>query len=550
LTRGREPPSGSRRALGYGCRRQSMATTERVPYFEDLQPADAFFLYAERPETPTHIGAVYLFEATPRVAGGRGAQGIRDTIAERLHLVPRYRQRVRFRPFNLGHPVWVDDADFDLDHHVRRVAVPPPGDEAALRELAAAIFARPLDRARPLWELHVLEGLVEDRVALVSKVHHAMVDGISTLDMATLIFDAEPEAPLIEPQPWIPRPAPDGLVLVEDSLQGLRGLARLVPPIVPPTQLPGLALSLTRRAADLPRRARSVLQHGVEELMGTPWAGAAALVRSLLVPGDALFFNRRLGPRRRVRHLWLPLPALKAAKDVFGGTVNDVVLALVAEAIRGWLVERGGPVPERMRIMCPVSVRDEAHRYQLGNRVSAMFVEVPLGQMPVVTRLVRISARTGDLKRTRQAVAAQSLISATRWAPATLHALGTRLILRPGFGLQSMVNLTVTNVPGPQFPFYTGGARLLEVWPLVPIYHMLGLGVALVSYDGRIHIGLNADADLVPDLDRFAYHLGQASEALDVSVRAVRGTQRMAGRRSAIRGGGPGSVRARRTRPG
>ncbi len=534
----------------YGCR-QRVVTPERTPYFEDLQATDAFFLYVERPETPTHIGAVYVFEATPQVAGGRGAQGIRETIAERLHLVPRYRQRVRFRPFNLGHPVWVDDADFDLDYHVRRASVPPPGDEAALRELAAAIFACPLDRARPLWELHILEGLAGGRVALVSKVHHAMVDGISTLDMATLIFDAEPEVPPIEPRPWTPRPAPDGLALVEDSLEGLRRLTRLAPRAVPLSRLPGLALSLPRRATELPRWGRSLLQHAIEELMGTPWAGAAGLARSLLLPGDALFFNRRLGPRRRVWHLSLPLSALKAAKDVFGGTVNDVVLALVAEAMRGWLVERGGPVPERMRVMCPVSVRDEAHRYQLGNRVSAMFVEVPLGQMPVVTRLVRIAARTGDLKRTRQAVAAQSLISATQWAPATLHALGTRLILGPGFGLQSVVNLTVTNVPGPQFPFYTGGARLLEVWPLVPIYHMLGLGVALVSYDGQVHIGLNADPDLVPDLDRFAYYLGRAADGLGSSVRAVRSTQAMPGLRSGIRvGARPGSVRAARRRPG
>ena len=472
-------------------------------FFEELSALDAFFLYAEREEAPLHIGAVYVFEGEPTVPGGRGALGIARTLEERLHLVPRYRQRARFRPLNLGHPVWVDDPDFDLDYHVRRAALPRPGTDAVLREYAARVLARRLDVRRPLWELTIVEGLNGGRVALICKVHHAMVDGISTVDIGTLLFDLEPAPPAMTPEPWLPRRAPDDLSLAMDSWDGLRRLAS-TNPLTLPFKLP----KLVRGAA--------------QEALASPWAGAASLALSLVRPGPQLFFNRLISPHRRVYHVAIPLALFREVKDVFAATVNDVVLAVVAEAMSRWLVDRDEPVADAMRVFCPVSVRDPGQRYRLGNQVSGMVVELPTALIPSATRLSRIVAATGELKRSGQAVAASSLTAMSSWAPATLHALGSRLASEPRFGLQSRVNMVVTNVPGPQVPFYTGGARLLEVWPFVPVYHTLGLSVALVSYDGTVHIGLNADRDLVPDIDRFGLELLRAAAEYEAMAARLR----------------------------
>src|SRR5215467_5414245 len=262
-------------------------------FFEELSALDAFFLYAEREEAPLHIGAVYVFEGEPTVPGGRGAQGIRQTLEERLHLVPRYRQRVRFRPLNIGHPVWVDDPDFDLDNHVRQSTLPGPGTDAVLRDHAARVLAERLDVHRPLWELEVVDGLAGGRVALIDKVHHAMVDGISTVDLATLLFDLEPAPPPGDgPRPWHPRPAPDDLSLAQDSLDGLRRVA-------------------TTNPLTLPFRLPKLIRGAAQEALATPWAGAATLAMSLVRPGPQLPFNRMIGSHRRLHHQVLPLSALK-----------------------------------------------------------------------------------------------------------------------------------------------------------------------------------------------------------------------------------------------
>jgi len=499
-------------------------------FYEDLSPLDAFFLYAERPEAPLHVGAVYIFEGRPRVRGGRGAQGIARTLEERLQLVPRYRQRVRFRLLNLGHPVWVDDPDFDLGRHVRRDSLPAPGSEAALRAYAARVFARPLDTSRPLWELIVVEGLSGDRVAVINKVHHALVDGISSVDIATLLFDPEPEVRAAGPVArWRARPGPDERTLASRDLDGLRR-------------------TLTGNPIWLPFRAPRLIREAMDGLVGTPWAGAASLALSFVRPGHHFFFNRVIGPNRALSHVAVPLADVKSVKDVMACTVNDVVLALVAEAMSRWLVERGEEVPERMRAFCPVSVRDGDARRPPGNQVSGMVVELPLGSMPLVTRLARIAAEVGDLKKSRQAVAAQALTGITRWAPATLHALAGRLAGEPQLSLQSMVNVVVTNVPGPQVPFFTGGARLLEVWPLVPVYHMLGLNLAVVSYDGVMHFGMVTDPDLVPDLDRLAKHLARSAADYTKLARQLGRMPARAptGRPVKSRGGsGPGGGRPR-----
>jgi len=455
---------------------------------EPLTGLDSWFLYGERHEAPLHIGATYIFEGTPRAEGGRGALGLAKTIEERLHLVPRYRQKVMWLPGNLGNPVWVDDPDFDLSYHVRRAALPSPGDDATLRNYTARVFARPLDLNKPLWEMTVVEGLSGGRVAVVNKVHHAMVDGISTVDLATLLLDADPTPTKYnKPKRWKPRPAPTQGDLV-------RRIATELSP-----------LDAAKKIASL--RPQEIL----ENVLRSPWAGGLQLALAWLRPGSPLFFNERIGPHRRVHSVKVPLQDLKDVKSAFGGTVNDVVLAVIGEAIARWLDERGDAVPNALRIFAPVSVRDDSHRYKLGNLVSGMVVEVPLGPMTLKERLNQVTTATGDLKRSRQAVAAHTLSNLANFAPATLQALAGRVMTsQPMWTQQSVINLVATNIPGPQFPFYTGGAELLDIWPLVAVYHSLGLNVAIVSYNGSVHFGLLADRDLVPDLDEFGRHLGQA----------------------------------------
>ncbi len=477
-------------------------------FYEPLAGLDAWFLYAERHEAPLHIGATYIFEGTPRVAGGRGALGLARTIEERLHLVPRYRQKVMWLPGNLGNPVWIDDPDFDLSYHVRRAALPSPGDDATLRDYTARVFARPLDLNKPLWEMTVIEGLSGGRVAVVNKVHHAMVDGISTVDIATLLLDSEPSpARHGRPKRWKARPAPSRGELIRSAVEGLS---------------PANAL---KQLASL--RPQQLL----EGVMRSPWLGGLQLALAWLRPGAPLFFNQQIGPHRRVQSVRVPLQHLKDVKAAFGGTVNDVVLAVIGEAIWRWLDDRGEAVPPALRVFAPVSVRDDSQRYQLGNMVTGMVVEVPLGPMTPKERVRRVTSATGDLKRSRQAVAAGTLTHLANWAPATLQALAARVMTsQPQWTSQSAINLVATNVPGPQMPFYTGGAQLLEFWPLVAIYHSLGLNLAIVSYNGSVHFGMLADRDLVPDLDDFARHLERS--ATDFQAAA---THRSRARRSAAR---------------
>jgi WS/DGAT/MGAT family acyltransferase len=276
-------------------------------------------------------------------------------------------------------------------------------------------------------------------------------------------------------------------------------------------------------------------QELIETVMRSPWSGGLQLALAWLRPGSPLFFNERIGPHRRVHSVKVPLQHLKDVKSAFGGTVNDVVLAVIGEAMARWLDERGEAVPRSLRVFAPVSVRDDSHRYKLGNLVSGMVVEVPLGPMAPKERLHAVTEATGDLKRSRQAVAAHTLSNLANFAPATLQALAGRLVTsQPQWTRQSVINIVATNIPGPQFPFYTGGAELLDVWPLVAIYHSLGLNIAIVSYNGSVHFGLLADRDLVPDLDDFAKHL---SDAVADFQQAAVPTKRQVRKATPVKGG-------------
>jgi diacylglycerol O-acyltransferase len=451
------------------------------PFYEPLSARDAWFLYAERPSTPLDLGTVYVFEGGSRVPGGRGALGIEETIRERIHLVPRYRQRIHRVPMNLAHPVWVDDPHFDLGAHVRREVLPPPGDGAALRRLVMRILSRPLDMRRPLWEMTIVTGLSNDRVVFVNRAHHAMVDGVSTVDILTLLLDLSPES-YTPPPPdheWAPRPAPTDWQLIKPMLWNVGANRK-----VDRTMLPAV-WNTTR----------------------VPWRSMFKLSGKMVTPRPDLFFNRRIGTQRTGRGLKVPLAEFKALKDRFGCTVNDAVLAVVSEGLHRWFKVRGETVPDKVRVFCPVSVRTDADRGRIGNQISGMVLELPTGDIPMEQRLQRIKVTTGDLKRTRQAVAADKLAGLADWAPATLLVLAGRLMSTP----QAGANINVTNVPGPQFPLYSGGAQLLEVWPFAPLYPSMGLGIAIVSYNGDAYFGLTADPSLVPDVEEFTATLRQAA---------------------------------------
>jgi len=452
-----------------------------APFYEPLSARDAWFLYAERPETPLDLATVYVFEGGSRIPGGRGAIGVEETVAERIHLVPRYRQRIHRVPFNLAHPVWIDDPSFDLGAHIRHEVLQPPGDGAQVRRHVARILARPLDKRRPLWEMTLITGLRGGRVVIVNRAHHAMVDGVSSVDILSLLLDTTPEGFKPDPpaEPWKPRPAPSNWQLIRPLLWDLRSRSR-------------------------PERSR---MPALWETRRVPLRGMLKLGRTMVRPRSDLFFNRKIGPQRTGRGLKVPLSAFKALKDRYGCTVNDAVLAVVSEALHRWFKARGERVPEKVRVFCPVSIRADEGHGRLGNQISGMVFELPTSDLPIEERLKRIKVTTGDLKRTRQAVAADQLAGLAEWAPPSLLVLAGRIMSTP----QAGANINVTNIPGPQFPLYTGGAQLLEVWPFAPLYPAMGLGVAIVSYNGDAYFGLTADPSIVADVEEFTRDLREAA---------------------------------------
>jgi diacylglycerol O-acyltransferase len=395
--------------------------------------------------------------------------------------VPRYRQRIHRVPFNIAHPVWVDDPHFDVANHVHREVLPPPGDGASLRALVMRILARPMDMRHPLWEMTIVTGLSHGRVVIVNRAHHAMVDGVSSVDILTLLLDTSPEpyTPEQPAEPWAPRPYPSDWELIRPLLWNVGpakpGERTMVPVVWNTTRL--------------------------------PWQSLVKLSGKMFTPRPDLFFNRKIGPQRTGRGLKVPLAAFKALKDRFGCTVNDAVLAVVAEGLHRWFKKRGEAVPEKVRVFCPVSIRSDESQGRLGNQISGMVLELPTGDLTIEDRLQKIKVTTGDLKRTRQAVAADKLVGLADWAPPTLLVLAGRLMANP----QAGANINVTNVPGPQFPLYSGGAQLLEVWPFAPLYPSMGLGVAIISYNGDTYFGLTADPGVVPDVEDFTTQLREAA---------------------------------------
>jgi WS/DGAT/MGAT family acyltransferase len=417
-----------------------------------------------------HIGGVSIFEGPPPEFAR-----LEEMVAGKLGLVPRYRQKVRFVPLGLGGPVWVDDPHFQLGYHLRHTAIPAPGAEEQLRRTAARLFSQPLDRTKPLWELWMVEGLSESRWALLSKVHHCMVDGVAATDLMSVMFDDRTKA---EPAgPWHPAPEPRGTELA------LRTVTRR-------TLDPREQLRTLREAAAAPRES---LRTAVEV------AGGLLAAARTLRPASSSSLTGSVGPHRVWSWARVRLGDVKAVRAELGGTVNDVVLTIVSQGFRELLESRGEPVEERvLRAMVPVSVRRPGEKGAYNNRVSGVVADLPVGLVDPRERLTSIRAQMDGVKESKQAVAGDVLASLSGFAPPLLLALGSRLMSRsPQLG----VHTGVTNVPGPQQSVQTLGRRLLESFPFVPVLGPVRIVVAIFSYDGGLHFGVTGDAGTAPDVD-------------------------------------------------
>lgn len=448
--------------------------------YDRLSFLDSSFLLMETPTSPMHIAGCATFEAGPLQTeeGGIDIDKIRNYVESRLHLIPRYRQRLAHTPIG-HHPVWVDDEHFNIDYHVRHSALPKPGDEHQLKRLAARLIAQHLDRQKPLWEIWILEGLANPaHFVMISKIHHCMVDGISSVDLLKVLLTLEPTQAFETPSRWTPRPAPSSWHLAIDALERYAWL-----PVDIATNLP----QIWQQAND-PNSGFRALVNIVREAFGT----------GMRVSETPL--NQRIGPHRRLDWLTMDLADVKAVKNRLGGSLNDVVLATVAGAVRRFLVRRGvDVVPLDFRVMAPVSVRADSEHDMLGNRVSGWTVPMPIHESDPLRRLASIRATTEHLKDSKQALGASALTQVGEWTPSTLLALGARLAVTA-----LPFNLIVTNVPGPQLPLYMLGARMLDNFGFIPLIDSLCLGVVLFSYAGKLCWGFTGELDLLPDLTDFA----------------------------------------------
>ncbi len=457
---------------------------------ERLGPLEASFLYLEEATTPMHVGGVLVLETPPG-----GLDALAALVAARLPLVPRYRQRVAEVPGHLADPVWVDDQDFDLGYHLRRSGLPRPGTEAQLLDLVSRLASRPLDRNRPLWEAYLIEGLSGGRVAVMTKTHPALVDGLSAIDIGQVLLDVDPEAVAPEPDDWQPARAPSGAELV---LQAVDEYVRR----------PSTAVGAARAAvADLRSTAGRI---------GGVTGGVLRAVRSTVLPAPHSPLNAPVGRQRRVAVARAELDDLRQVRKVHGGTVNDVLLTVVTGALREWLLSRGEPVVggTSVRALVPVALQDD--EAGSGNRVTSHLVDLPVGEPNPRVRMARLGYAMRGVGDPGRSVTAESLIALTGFAPPTLHALGARAAR----GLsRRLFNLVVTNVPGPQVPLYAAGGLMLEVFPVVPLARGQGLSIGMTSYNGTVFFGLNADRDSVGDVDVLADLIEQQVEELVATAR-------------------------------
>jgi diacylglycerol O-acyltransferase / wax synthase len=463
-----------------------------------LSAADVSFLYLEGHTTPMHAGSLAIFLVP---AEGFDYERLVGLIEDRISLVPRYRQKVRFVPGHIANPVWVDDPDFDITYHVRRSALPRPGSDEQLREFCARIQSRPLDRSRPLWEIYLVEGLEGERFAIITKTHQAIVDGISAIDIGQVILDTAPAWREHISDLWMPAPEPTATQLLTGAASDL-------------VHRPSALLDTMRLGvADL--RAAT---HNLLDAAG----GVASALRTALRAAPSSPLNVTIGEQRRYGMARTSLDDYKLVRKQHGGTINDVVLTTVAGALRGWLLFRGEAVKPAttVRAMVPVSVRGDSDDGALGTHVSALLVDLPVGEPSPLLRLSQVSYAMKGHKESGRSVGADVLVALSGFAPPTLHAMGARM----ASGLtRRQFNLVVTNVPGPQVPVYAAGARMLETFPIEPLAVGQAVTIGLTSYAGGVYYGLNADRDAMPDVDVLANLIEESlAELVTASVESSR----------------------------
>jgi diacylglycerol O-acyltransferase / wax synthase len=470
-----------------------------MTHYDRLSSLDASFLHLERPEYPMHVGAVSVLEGAPFFdADGRfRISEVRDLVLSRLPLMPRFRRRLMSVPYEQGRPIWVDDDRFDITYHVRHTALPRPGSWEQLVALTTRIQEGLLDRERPLWEIWLVEGVEDGNVALLQKTHHALIDGVSGVDVATLLLDLQPEYTPPVVAEWTAEPAPSASQLLLDTLHER---------VTEPAEIVRSIRSMFRG----PRRA-------LERARETAQSMSTMVTRDAIAPRTSL--NAVTGRHRRLAVVRIPLSEVKDIRSGLGGTVNDVVLAGVSGGLRRLFLHRADDTEDlQLRVLCPVSVRSDDQRGSLGNKVSAMFVNLPVDNRPAVERLEAISVQTADLKERRQAVGAEMLLGMTEYVAPTLMSLAARVVHR-----QPFFNLIVTNVPGPQQPLYLMGARLLEAFPIVPLTRNLSVVVGILSYDGMLHFGLWGDRDAAADIEVLGSGIDDAFTEL-LKIAQERGT--------------------------
>jgi len=468
--------------------------------YDRLTFLDNSFLIMEKANTPMHIAGTATYDAAPltRADGSLDIDRIRAYVDSRLHLIPRYRQVLQ-RSWFRSAPIWVDYDHFNIHYHVRHTALPKPGDERQLKRLAARIMAQPLDRDKPLWEIWVIEGLDGgERVAMISKIHHCMVDGVSSVDLLNVLLTPMPIDSFEPGQSYVPRPKPTDFELLWETAENVARIPFDVGKNV--TEMIGQA-----------RDPRSDLRSRLRALR-TMAAGGASGFRASETP-----INQPVGPHRRFDWLAMSLEEIKSVKNRLGGTVNDVVLATVAGALRRFLERRRVNCDMiDFRVMAPVSVRHEDERGALGNRVSAWIVPMPLDERDAQRRIERIQETTSQLKETKQAMGAEVLAAVGEWTPSTILSLASRMATRA-----LPFNLVVTNVPGPQVPLYMLGARMRDNYGFVPLTDGLCLGIVLFSYAGVLCWGFTCDWDLLPDLHDFVLDIEASFKELKTTAAKI-----------------------------
>jgi WS/DGAT/MGAT family acyltransferase len=454
-----------------------------------LSALDTSFLHLDGPTTPMHISSLAIYEGpAPR------DEELRNMLASRLHLVPRFRQRIATVPFNQHRPVWVDDTNFDLDAHLHHVSLPAPGSERQLLDVAAQLLSTPIDRTRPLWEMWLIDDVFGGRFAILSKVHHALWDGVTGADIHAVLLDASPDPEDMTPVAWSPRPEPTKAQLLADGIANrmsepaatLRGLRNAI-------REPGRA---AKRTKDLT-------------------AGTLASMGATLQPAPASPLNSPIGSRRRYELVRASLADFRAIGTMFGVTVNDVVLSVVAGALRSWLEARNIP-PYDLRAMVPVNVRRKSDRGVPGNKVSMFLVPLPVGLADPVRRLGDVHRTMEENKRSSQLQATDIVTELAAFAPSQVVAGLTRMQ-----SVMRMFNLVTTNIPGPQFPLYLLGRRLVDLFPQAPLAANQALSIAVMSYNGTMGFGLLADRDALTDVDVIARGIDESINELLVRCEAT-----------------------------